>query len=509
MTATISADELQRFRQMVAGRTGLAFPESQGHRLAEVLERRVQATAGSCDSYLQLLDSALGGPLEWERLADELTVGETFFFRNAAQFQAFAELAVPEALRRHGGMGTLQVLSAGCSSGEEPYSLVMTLQDLGATLGGLPWAVTAIDLNAQALERARLGVYTSWSLRETSKLQRERHFLNLGANVLVAPESRSHLTFEQRNLVVEDAGFWSPGRFDVIFCRNVLMYLVPAIAAEVVRRFARCLAPGGYLFMGHAETLRGLSVEFETCSSHGTFYYRRPDPERVRTPLDARASADPTTILALPAPELPQASQAWISAINQSAQRVATLAGSASRPPSGELLVGPGSAPSATSYVAVIDALQHERYAAAAGQLAAAEPPRLEPLHTILAGLAQLHLGEEAQAESAARRQLSASPTDARLHYLLGLCREQLGDTAQAMTLYRSAAACDGPFALAHLRLGMLLRRDARPQEARAELLQAEALIPHEDDLHLALFGGGFSREAIADLCRRLVQGRS
>ena len=182
-------------------------------------------------------------------------------------------------------------------------------------------------MNPAAIARARQGGYPAWSLRDTAPDLRARWFSADGKAFQVAEAIRSRVNFTVRNLIDGDEAFWRPGRFAVIFCRNVLMYLVPDTARLVVQRLAQALEPGGYLFLGHAETLRGLSTAFTLCHSHGTFYYRRADHAATRAGPVAVGHA--ATALPGGAGDGSGDPIAWIGAIGRSAQRVASLASSA------------------------------------------------------------------------------------------------------------------------------------------------------------------------------------
>jgi chemotaxis protein methyltransferase CheR len=514
MSAEPAGEAVLRFRQAIRRRTGLAFADDHLDQLGAVLARRLNRLKRDADAYLEGLEATGPGEQreEWAALAEEVTVRETFFFRHDEQFQALAERAVPEMLASPGGRErALRILSAGCSTGEEPYSLAMVLEESGEVLGAFAATVTAFDLNPAAISRARLGCYPAWSLRETSERRRARFFEPSGQNHQLADSIRARVAFESRNLIAEDAAFWQAACFEVIFCRNVLMYLLPDAARAVVARLARALVPGGFLFLGHAETMRGLSDDFEICNTHGTFYYRLRERGRgapLQQPQAAHLAGARTPSAAPAAAREP--GTAWIGAIGASAQRVASLADAAGEPAGGG---GDAAAPRALPLRVLgigpelAELMRQERYAEAAAAIAALPSAlREEPDSAMLLAVAHLHLGGAARAEAACLARLSSSPRDPRSHHLLGLCREQAGDLSSAAEHYRAACDGDDRFALAHLRLGMLLRRDRRHQQADAAFARALARIDGDDEMNLVLFGGGFTRAMIANLCRRQSQ---
>ncbi|MDC8760170.1 CheR family methyltransferase, partial [Janthinobacterium fluminis] len=288
MTALPGVREVKRFRELIAARLGLDFDEARLGNLAKLLTARGGA---DCGAYLDSLDGAADAA-ELARLAPELTVTETYFFRSIDQIRAYAEVALPQRLQAGDGLRPVRVLSAGCASGEEPYSLAIAALALaGLTPNRL--ALTGLDINPLMLAKAAQARYTSWSLREFPAELKGRWFRPDGDAFLLDDAIRRMVRFEQRNLAQEGADFWLPGSFDIVFCRNVLMYFTPAQAQAAVARIARALAPGGYFFFGHAETLRGLSNDFHLCHSHGAFYYQRKGEALAAAPAPPAAAAPP------------------------------------------------------------------------------------------------------------------------------------------------------------------------------------------------------------------------
>ncbi len=288
MIATAGFGEVLRFRELIAHRLGLRFEDAKLGFLEEVLQRRVGDLA--CETYLARL-AADALPDELGPLARELTVPETYFFRNIEQFHAFTEVVLPERLRARASSKCLRILSAGCASGEEPYTLAILTREAVADPA---WQVSirGADLNQAMLDKAARARYTEWALRATPAQARQRWFRRNGSDMLLADEIRGAVQFSASNLADEHAGIWQPGLYDVVFCRNVLMYFTPQQAQAVVARITRSLAPGGYLFLGHAETLRGLSQEYHLRHTHQTFYYQRREGPEPESALSAWQAAD-------------------------------------------------------------------------------------------------------------------------------------------------------------------------------------------------------------------------
>ncbi|MGH7442580.1 MAG: CheR family methyltransferase, partial [bacterium] len=262
------------FKSAVALHLGLRFDDDKLPFLDEILARRVRARGKATSDYLRALIQDGPDPEELDALAEALTVTETYFFRGAEQFEALATEVLP-SLRASQGAGRIpRLLSAACASGEEPYSLAILLKERFPDFLQ-EGTLLAVDMHPAMLKTALAGVYGSWSLRESPSHLRERYFRAAGKKFRLREDVRSAVRFEQRNLADENADLWQEGSLDVIFCRNLLMYLEPESAVLLVGRMAQALTPGGHLFLGHAETLRGLSRDFELCQTQGVFYYRR------------------------------------------------------------------------------------------------------------------------------------------------------------------------------------------------------------------------------------------
>jgi chemotaxis protein methyltransferase CheR len=485
---------VERFAGLLASRLGLKFEETRTAWLADVLCRRMKVTGLAAERYLERLQAA-AAPAEFGALAQELTVAETYFFRNIEQLRAMREHAAPERIRAGGGGHCLRILSAGCASGEEPCSIVMMLRDLLSD-ASRQLSVRAVDLNPAMIEKAQQGRYGQWALRETPPAMQQRWFRPEGATLVLDESIRGAVKFEQRNLGEDDAELWRPGAYDIVFCRNVLMYFTPQGAQALVERIAVALAPGGYLFLGHAETLRGLSHAFHLRHTHDTFYYQRKDAIEPE-PRPSRAGiAHPALVPAV------ESSDSWIEAIGKATERVRALTD-----------ITPSTAASAASAAPrwhlgqALDLFRQERFADVLGLVRALphEAGR-DPDVLLLHAMVLAHTGELALAEDTCGRLLAIDELNAGAHYALALCREGAGDRRGAADSDQLAAYLDPTFAMPRMHLGLMARRAGDSESVRRELRQAVKLLQREDASRLLLFGGGFHREALLALCLAELQ---
>ena len=500
MTGTLGTQELELFQSAIEKRLGLRFDENRVTFLAEVLERRVRARRLSSGAYLAALFTELEASDELAALARELTVGETYFFRHTDQFRALSEVALPERRSARAASRQLRLLSAGCASGDEAYSLAILLREHEALLG-CEASVLGIDLNPDALAKAESGVYSAWSLRETPESIRQRWFVGEGREFRLKPELCRSVRFTQHNLVLDAPELLAPGRFDVIFCRNVLMYFSPEHAAAIVGRLTRALAPGGFLFLGHAETLRGLSHDFHLRHTHNTFYYQRRDTLQARSwaPEPAPHAPQPASSSPLAALDPGGWVKPWLESVERSAERIEALSQDSRSPASG----APEQRGAQLPLEQPLELLQNERFGEALALMQQLSPSeRGDPAALLLQATLFTHQGQLAEAEKCCHELLRRDDLNAGAHYLLALCCERRGNAQVAAEHDRTAVYLDAAFAMPHLHLGLMARRRREQEVARLELTTALALLEREDASRLLLFGGGFGRGALLALCR-------
>jgi chemotaxis protein methyltransferase CheR len=441
--------DLERFRILVERELGLRFDDGGRQNLERVLRRRLAGQDLTCTDYLGRLDAHPNR--EIIELTAELTTGETYFLRHVEQFQALTRTALPDLLRTPGRSAPLRLLSAGCSTGEEAYSLAIALRESAL---GRDASILGVDVNPFSLATARGGRYTDWSLRTVPVATRQRWFSTDGQVSVLDPSVQAAVRFEQRNFSQDDPELWQPESLDVVFCRNVIMYFTPEVMTQVVARIFRSLVPGGYLFLGSAETLRGLSDDFRLQESQGSFYYQRPGPVAKR-----------------PAPE--------------------------PRPVPVPRVVSTG------NLDPVLELLRRERFADALRVMdSLADPADPDPEALLIRAALLTHSGSLPAAERACRRLLEVDGRSAGAHVLLAMCREGEQDLPAAADHYRTAITFDPEFAMPHVHLGRLARRMGDRGTAHRQYTQSERLLPSETVRRILLFGGGFDREALISLCR-------
>jgi chemotaxis protein methyltransferase CheR len=305
--APLTESEFRALRELIRDRSGITLSDAKSQLVASRLARRLRAHGlTSYGAYYELVTRHDPDGFEMRELLNAMTTNKTDFFREKHHFDFLREMLVPQLLQGAQGDPRIRIWSAGCSSGEEPYTIAMTV--LAALPAGQRCAVEvlATDLDTQVLARAAEGVYSDDAVAPVPEdLQRRFLRRGTGANagkVRVADELRQVVQFRQLNFVERP---WPvPGSFDAIFCRNVLIYFDGARQRDVVTGFAERIRPGGCLFIGHSETLTNLNELFEPL--RGTVYRRRASGDAVSaTPAPAAPARAATPARPGPAPAEP------------------------------------------------------------------------------------------------------------------------------------------------------------------------------------------------------------
>ncbi len=448
MTDLPLSDELYaHVRTLLRERLGLHFPAQRRADLARALTAVAQEHHYA-DLGLLYLALIAGGPI-WDTAARCLTIGETYFFRNGAQFAALRERILPDLLARRAGVRSLRLWSAGCATGEEPYSLAMTLADSLPADTGWQISVLGTDLNLDFLSRARQASYGQWSFRETTESQRERFFTPEGARWSLRPEIRRTVIFSRLNLAADEYPALINGTtaIDLIFCRNVLIYFDEATTRGVAERLYASLAPGGWLVVGHAEPNVEIFRQFETVNAPGTNLDRKPPnaPMFVTTALpSAPTVASPIT------------PSQWITPTPLHEVRKTV---SVSEP------------------------------------VAPASPPAPASTDLLIAARAAANAGNWQRAAEFTDRALVADPMRASAHFLRGQVYDHVGQIDAALDAYRRSLYLDPTFVMGALAMADTWRQGGMTVEARrgyrsalkllAPLAPAE-LVPESDGTSVA-----------------------
>jgi chemotaxis protein methyltransferase CheR len=270
--------DLLLIRDLIYRAAGIYHPDAKLALLRDRCGRRMkEVKAVSLREYLEHLTVKARHQAELIALLNEITIGETCFFRSRPQLDSFRQVVLAKIVeaKRKLPARPLRIWSAGCSTGEEPFTISIILQEESEeTLKGRDFEILATDLNERSLEHAQKGIYGSYSTRYLTDYYKQKYFTVVGENLQVQTSLRSCVTFSQLNLS-DEARLMRMSDFDVIFCCNVLIYFDLASKRRVVEYFYKSLLPHGYLFLGRSESLFGVNDDFRLVHLPGSTAYIR------------------------------------------------------------------------------------------------------------------------------------------------------------------------------------------------------------------------------------------
>ena len=259
----ISNADFGRLRRLIYEKSGINLSSDKKTMLELRIKRRLRSlNLNSYTQYCEYLFAHHGQKEEIVHLIDVVTTNKTDFFREAGHFELLVQKAIPDIMARNESGRQLLVWSAACSSGEEPYTLAMVLNDYELAHPGFRFRVLATDISTTVLAKAKLGVYSHEVVRPVPPDLQRRYFMRSrdpDSKVLrIVPELRQLVEFRRLNFM--DTDFGLSEKADIIFCRNVLIYFDRPTQEKILQKLTRYLAPGGYTFVGHAETLHDMDI---------------------------------------------------------------------------------------------------------------------------------------------------------------------------------------------------------------------------------------------------------
>ena len=263
--AKMSHQTFCRFKEFVTIHLGIKMPDTKQTMLQSRLQKRLRILGlASYEEYYDYVFSARGMETELSHMIDAVTTNKTDFFREPKHFKYLEQFLLPDLLKKGtaGGSGAFQFWSAGCSTGAEPYSLAMLLNEFAICNPGFRFEILATDISQRVLEEALTGIYTESMVAPIPVAMRRKYLLkskdSQKQKVRIVPQLRKKIVFGRLNFIADDLGLRR--MMDVIFCRNVMIYFDRPTQEQVVNRLCRYLNPGGHLFVGHSESLNGLNV---------------------------------------------------------------------------------------------------------------------------------------------------------------------------------------------------------------------------------------------------------
>lgn len=310
----LSQDDSSLFQKLLIEASGLWFEESRNQSLHLALWQRLQHRGyDSYQEYYNLLKFHPEGRLEIRELLDLITIGETYFFRNKAQFDVLMRFVLPEIIKRKifTGDPCIRAWSAGCSRGDEAYSIAIAIMEVLLSYSEWNISILGTDINRNGLACSEEAIYTQKDIGHLEKEYLEKYFNILGSTYHLKDDVKALVQFEYHNLAKDPFMHEKMQNADIIFCRNVIIYFDSQTTQRVIENFYNCLAEDGYLFLGHTETLWQIHNKFERVEYPQTFIYKKtlkPAQEDPLKPFIAvpEITVENLTLSAAPAPALYQ-----------------------------------------------------------------------------------------------------------------------------------------------------------------------------------------------------------
>lgn len=473
--AELTAEEHQKFHDFLIQHSGLHFERRNIKVLQRGLETRMSALRiAAYSDYFEYLRKNMDARGELQKLLQHLTVGETFFFRYHAHFDTLRQSIIPELVFKT-RPEKIRIWSAGCSTGEEPYSIAMAIMESLPDWKKRDIRIIATDINSRSLKRAREGVFSAWKVRVTEKSYLDKYFTMIGESYVVKDEVKSLVDFSYLNLQVDIPP--SQEKFDAIFCRNVMIYFTTATIRKLLETFSGSLNSGGHLFLGHSETLSHISTGFERHIHGGSFYYRKK-PEPIEKP-----AAPEKQELQRPKPA-PAAVRLLVP--------VKTAVAPAVKEPTVEELSVNGE-----------QLLNQENYSEAAAIFT--KILQINPHHTQASlGIGQVYLAFNRTDEALANfnRAIELDDLNAEAYFLRGLLYEMLDRSAEALEEYRKAVLLKMEFIMPHYRLWRLSLAGGDMKTVVREQNNCIRFLEKSDRETVIPFSNGLSREVFLEQLR-------
>jgi len=445
---SLSQPEISEVIGRIRDHAGIDYHPGQGVSLRSALIQRIlQLEMTSAGQYLKLIQGEQGEE-ELAKLVSLIVVQKTSFFRDRPQFELLEKRVLPEIqARERDGKARVNIWSAGCSTGEEPYSIAMVLKRSPLSAAGA--TLLATDISREVLTRAAEARYRRRNLDDLGDRERAL-FSPEGGGWQLNENVRSLVEFKLHNLVSFPYPLPSEGMWDVIFCRNVLIYFNRETVRGIIENFRRVLSPGGYLFLGVSESLFQLSEGFELISTGKAFVYRNPDgktpPARPqRKPVQAKRPA-PRRDLGRLMRRTPPSAPKPASGLDASVQAARSMVASGDRDGAFRILFGlTGEHPEAVEPYVLLGELALDRGALEEAWSWYQVVTELQPTDIdsrFLLAIVLYRLGHDQEAADHLRRLLFLDGGLALGHYYLGVVAHRLGDIDTALRSFRNALAC-------------------------------------------------------------------
>ncbi len=487
MTLPITKKEYNNISSLVMEKSGIRLGPESYKRMAIIINERARKTGlKSPHAYVGYLKSGKNSvELDW--LVNEIAVPETYFFRDNNQCDALRYYILPELIKSI-RKKRLRIWSAGCSTGEEAYTIAFILTQAIYDLNLWDIEIIGTDINKNSIKKSKNGVYTKNSFRGVEKGLINRYFHKTAKGMMIKEPAARLAAFEPFNMKLDKGGRF-PDKyrgFDIIFCRNVLIYFEEKVSRNIINGFIDSLNPGGYFITGHAEAFLLPREFFLPLRTNDTYIYQKKEkhsenrikksetkdenlsPLSAKLPLNNLAATDP--------PGSPK----------ETAQGMETKKRDSYD----------------SAYQNALVFYFQEKYAEASVEL-----EKLTFLHDVdamrLASLIKINLRDFDNARGYAEKMRGKNEFLPDSYYIEGLVYENENDYERAIKAYETVLFLDDNFFLSHFRLGHLYGTSGRNKASARAFKNGLAVIKNQDDGRIRILSGGFTKKTLEDICKR------
>ncbi len=528
----ISQNDYIRFRDLILERSGLHFPEHKRIDLTTGLAHALSQAPlfssgrGDLNAYYNLLrdNNSQIGQTEMHRLINILTIGETYFFRDEAQFDALTYQVLPEIVERKRAIATafsslgtpqLRIWSAGCASGEEPYSIAMILREVIPDIDKWQIFILGTDINQNNLNKAKKGCYSNWSFRETrAKALRARYFTQLPDDPTYKLNDviQKMVTFERLNLIEDTYPnvYNNTVSMDLIFCRNVTIYFTQEVTQKVIHRFYDALSPKGWLIVGHAESSLTTYRAFEAKTFPSAILYQKTNQPTVWPDIWDKKKSD-TLPQGLPAALLDTSKKYLYYFLSPPPSK-----GEGRPEPSpfkGEGRVGVQPSPFKGEGRVGVDCyelgkalLEQGKFDQAVKQLKTkiALAPNFAPAYSLL-GRAYANMGRWVEAKQWCERAVELDQLLAEPYYMLALVYQNENRIELSIANLKKATYLDHNAPLPYFHLAMLYKKIGEHDQAKRVFQIVVKILQKWSPTQIIPETGGGTVQRLLDISRRMV----
>jgi len=495
ITPDLTDEEFLLFQNFLSQNSGIFIDDSKRDSLRKaLLARTTSMNLTGYSDYYKFLKYNPRGEEEFKELLNLITIGETYFFRDAKHFLTLRKYVLSEIIKRKQREKNkgIRIWSAGCSTGEEPYSIAMTIVESLPDIHTWDVEIFASDVSTMALNKARQAEYSKWSFRATDRSYIEKYFIQEDKKFILKDQIKQMVNFEYFNLIKEPFPLSKMGDYwDVIFCKNVTIYFKPDSTKRVIRNFYNSLQKEGFLFIGASESLYHISSEFKLLEIDGDFIYQKPGDKIVKRPLE-----EPQVVIETVKPIAMRSTNYKKS--KELKKEVEEIKRKAKEPSIDKKIE--------ELYKTAQYYFEEDMFDKALFELMRIIELTEEHPETFLM-LADIYANREQfdDAERECRKALQLNSLLSPAHFLLGIILDKKGKTEEAISEFKKTIYLEHNFPLAHFNLANIYYKNKDYQKATTQYKATIDVLNKTKDIPTKI-GGGLSKDILIQTCQRNIE---